>query len=89
MYQKYTHPSNSAVVEKVDKLVNDLPESKPTIATIEDAKAIAEQDGFYEGSKNGDKVLIYTKEKRAIIYSPKSDKIIKDGSVSVDETKQD
>ena len=84
VYSSSRKLSNQEVINKVDILIDDLPKSKPTIATIEDAQAIAEQDGFYEGAKKGDKVLIYTKEKRAIIYSPKGNKIVKDGKVSVD-----
>jgi len=77
--------TNQQVIDKVQSLVGDLPSETPTIATIEDAELSARQDGFYEGSSKGDKVLVYPQSKRAIIYSPDDNKIIKDGSVSVTE----
>ncbi len=74
--------TNQQVIDKVSSLVTDLPTETPTIATIEDAEAIVQTDAFYTGSGNGDKVLVYPQSKRAIIYSPDNNTIVKDGSVS-------
>jgi len=76
--------TNQQVIDKVSSLVENLPENEtPTIATIEDAEAIAKQDSFYEGASDGDKVLVYAQNKRAIIYSPNDNRIVKDGAVSI------
>lgn len=63
------------LVNEVSKLIF-LPEGEdPTIATIADAEKLKEQP-FFARAKNGDKVLIYTKSKKAILYDVESHKIV-------------
>lgn len=52
-----------------------LPDEKPTIATVEDKQKLKEQS-FFKNSQNGDKVLMYTQHKKAILYRPAEDKVI-------------
>ena len=80
-----TELSNSDVVVRVSELVSDLPQENPTIAIINDADALSEQDGFYAGASNGDRLLVYPQSGRAIIYNPDSDSIVKDGAVNISE----
>jgi uncharacterized protein YpmB len=64
-----------SLVRKVGKLVV-LPEGEtPTIATVSDLEALREQ-AFFIGAKVGDKVLIYSNSKKAILFDPKQNKII-------------
>lgn len=58
-----------------------LPEENPTIATITDAENLIQQQPFYAGSQNGDKLLIFPNAKKAIIYSEARDKLINVGPI--------
>ena len=62
-----------------------LPEDEqPTVATISDIEILSEDQPFFEGADNGDKVIVYTQASKAIIYSPQRDVIINVGTVFVD-----
>lgn len=75
-----------ALVEKVSKLIV-LPEGEiPTIATISDLEKLKDQT-FFTDAKNGDKVLIYTNTKKAILYDPVANKIINVAPLSFDDKK--
>ena len=64
-----------------------LPEDEePTVATVSDVDALIEQQPFFNGTQNGDKVLVYVKARKAIIYSPERDVIVNVGAVMVDNT---
>ena len=73
------------LVKKVAKFIS-LPEGElPTIATVSDYKKLKDQP-FFEKSQNGDKVLIYTKAKKAYLYRPSTDKLIDVTIVNVDSS---
>jgi len=52
-----------------------LPNEKPTIATVEDRKKLTDQI-FFKNARNGDKVLMYTQSKKAILYRRSENKVI-------------
>lgn len=57
------------IVAEVGKLIV-LPESEePTVATVSDVEKLRDQ-AFFANAKNGDKVLIYAKAGKAILYDP-------------------
>lgn len=63
------------LVVEVGKLM-DLPTGEnPTIATVTDITKLQDQP-FFAKAKNGDKVLIYTNAKKAILYDPTTKKVI-------------
>jgi len=65
----------TAIIEKISKVM-DLPEGEePTLATVLEADKLREQP-FFTKAENGDKVLIYTQAKKAILYRPSQNKII-------------
>jgi len=66
-----------AVVSVVSKLMV-LPQEDPTIATISDKEKLKDQP-FFTNAVNGDKLLIYTKAQKAIIYRPSTNMIIEAG----------
>ncbi len=75
-----------SLLEKV-KAHMMLPEDEePTVATISDVDALVEQQPFFNGAQNGDKVLVYVKARKAIIYSPERDVIVNVGAVIVDNS---
>ena len=63
------------LVEEVGKLIVLPTDEVPTIATVSDPKALKDKVFFAE-AKQGDKVLIYTNAKKAILYDPVIKKII-------------
>ncbi len=60
---------------EVGKLIELPAGENPTIATISDITKFAGQP-FFQKAKNGDKVLIYTNAKKAILYDPVAHRII-------------
>lgn len=57
------------VVKQVGKLVIVPSDEKPTLATISDISKLKGQE-FFANAANGDKVLVYQKAGKAIIYRP-------------------
>lgn len=71
-----------SLVEKIGKLI-DLPKDEiPTIATVSDKTKLASQP-FFAKAENGDKVLIFNKAKKAIIYRPSINKIIEVSAITL------
>lgn len=77
------------VLGAVGKLL-DLPkDEKPTIATIADKTKIdVKQQPFFTNAANGDKVLLYVKAKKAILFRPSVNKIIEVGTLNVQQQNQ-
>ena len=71
------------LVAKIGKFI-DLPQGEtPTVATVSDPDKLKSQT-FFAKAKKGDKVLIYTNAKKAILYDPTANKILEMSSLSVD-----
>lgn len=61
-----------------------LPEGEePTIATVTDPSKLRDQV-FFSNAKTGDKVLIYTKARKAILYDPKANKLLEVAPLTVE-----
>jgi cytoskeletal protein RodZ len=70
------------LVARVSQLIV-LPEGEvPTIATVQDPELLKEQP-FFAKAKKGDKVLIYTNARKAILYDPVSNKIVEVAPVNI------
>jgi hypothetical protein len=72
---------NEEIVVKVGKLIK-LPNEIPSVATVSDITKLADQT-LFKDAQNGDKVLIFNKAKRAIVYRPSENLIIEIGNVVV------
>lgn len=96
MYPQYLGlPKGNALVQsEIDSLISEvgklieLPvDEKPTVATVSDAEKVRSQ-AFFAKAANGDKVLIYTNAKKAILYRPSEKRIIEVGAVNINQQPQ-
>ena len=72
------------LVSKVAKLLV-LPDETPTVATVADVEALKGQ-AFFAKAVKGDKVLIYTTAKKAILYSVGLNKILEVAPLNIGES---
>ena len=70
------------LVEKVGKLIVLPQGEQPTIAIVSDVTKLRNQP-FFSSAVNGDRVLIYAKAKKAILYDPVANKIKEIGPVDL------
>jgi hypothetical protein len=81
--QKQQSPDDrEKLITQVGKLI-ELPKEEPTIASISDKEKLKNQS-FFENANNGDKVLIFTKAKKAILYRPSINKIIEVSKINLE-----
>ena len=71
-----------ALISEVGSLIALPSDEKPTVATITDVEKLREQT-FFKNAANGDKVLIYTNAKKAILYRPSEKKVLEVGAVNI------
>jgi hypothetical protein len=64
-----------------------IPWEEPIIATINQVDVLIKEQPFYFGAENGDKLLIFPKIQKAIIYSPKKNIIINAGPFAINTEK--
>lgn len=75
------------LVSDVGKLINLPSDEKPTVATVTDASKVKDQP-FFANAKNNDKVLIYQKAAKAILFRPSENRIIEVGAVNINNQTQ-
>lgn len=71
-----------ALKDKVGKLMTLPNDESPVVATIQDKEKLKDQP-FFNDAQNGDKLLIFTNAKKAIIYREADNKIINVGPIAV------
>ena len=85
MYGKVTHKENLdnviVIKNKIAKHVVLPKDEEPALVTIVDKNKVTTP--FLKIAENGDKVLIYQKAKRVIVYRPSIDRILDIGPVSI------
>lgn len=80
-----TKEETSFLVERISKLMDVPQDETPTLATVLDKEKLKDQ-AFFANADNGDKVLIYTKAKKAILFRPSTNKIIDVSPLSLDSS---
>ena len=79
--KKLSNPQESAKLEtdriksEVSSIIEVPADEEPTIATVSDASKLSNQ-AFFAKAQNGDKLVMYSKAKKAILYRPSTKKII-------------
>ncbi len=64
-----------AILDKVGKLIELPTDEEPTVATVTDKEKLKEQK-FFSKAENEDKVIIFVKAQKAILYRPSWNKVI-------------
>jgi hypothetical protein len=73
-----------SIITEVGKLI-DLPANEqPVLATVADTEKLKDQP-FFRKAVNGDKVLIYGSDKRAILYRPSEKRILEVGAININQ----
>ena len=73
--QKVATEEAQMTIELIGELIVLPVDEQPTIATVTDPERLKEQP-FFANAKRGDKVLIYTNARKAILYDPIAHKIV-------------
>ncbi len=63
------------VTGQIGKFVDVPTDEQPSLATITDISKLKDQP-FFKNAKNGDKLIVYNKAQKAILYRPSENKII-------------
>jgi len=71
-----------ALTDSVGQLIELPSDEEPTVATVLDKDKLVDQP-FFENSQNGDKVIIYTKAMKAILFRPEANKIIEVAPIEI------
>ncbi|MDP3993777.1 MAG: hypothetical protein Q8P75_02225 [bacterium] len=71
-----------ALIDKVGQIIVLPQDERPTIATVADPEKLKDQP-FFAKAKRGDRVLIYTTARKAILYDPVGNKIVEVAPVTI------
>lgn len=75
------------LVKQVGELIELPADETPTIATVVDKERLRDQ-AFFARAENGDRVLIYTQARKAVLYRPATGKIIEVAPINIGESQQ-
>jgi len=71
------------LLEELNAILVLPTDEQPTIATVNDIEKLEGQP-FFAKAKVGDKVIIYSKNQKVILYDPEVKKIVEVGSINLD-----
>lgn len=73
-----------ALLKTVGALI-EMPNEAPNIITVQNKDDLVNQP-FFKGVENGDKIIVFSGAKQAIVFRPSSGKIVKVGPVEVSQS---
>ncbi len=85
--QQVATEQTKAVVDKVGKLIALPSDETPSLATVQDKTRLKDQP-FFKNAVNGDKLLLYIKARKAILYRESSNKIIEVAPINITKNQQ-
>ncbi len=77
--------TSARIIGKVANLYMLPTDEEPTVALIQDKNKLGNQD-FFRHAQNGDYLLIYKKEKVALVYREGANKLVAVGPVNIGDT---
>lgn len=93
-YTKYTS-TDSYKATQVEKEAKDLvsevsklmllPDEVPAIFNIQDPEKLISQQLFFKGAQKDDKLMVFQKAGKAVLYSPSRGRIINVGPITFDQ----
>lgn len=78
-------PEVAAITADLGKILLLPKDETPTVATVAKADELKSQ-AFFKDARNGDKVIVYSGQQRAILYRPSTGQIINVAPVSGTDT---
>lgn len=85
--QQVATEQTKAVVDKVGKLIALPSDETPSLATVQDKTRLKDQP-FFKNAVNGDKLLLYIKARKAILYRESNNKIIEVAPINITKNQQ-
>lgn len=82
---KQVEVETKVLIAQVGKLIELPTGENPTVATVSDKTKLLDQP-FFKNAQNGDKVLVYSKAKKAILYRPSINKIVEVSMINIGNT---
>lgn len=80
-----TSEETAQLISNVSALMLLPADEQPTVATVTNLDSLKDQV-FFKNARIGDRVLMYPKNKKAILYSPTENRIIEVAPITFDET---
>lgn len=80
--QQIAQEVTKELIAEVGELILLPADEAPTVATVSDPEKLKDQP-FFANAKAGDKVLIYTKAKKAFLYDPVGHKVVEVAPVNL------
>jgi hypothetical protein len=71
----------NAVIAKV-KALTVLPEEEPVLFTVNDAELLKSQQAFFKDAQNGDVLLVFQNDSKALIFRESTNQIVNAGPIS-------
>lgn len=80
--------TSQRIVSKISDLYIVPTNEEPTVALVQDKSKLGNQE-FFKKAQNGDYLIIYQKDKIALIYREKDNKLVNVGPVNLDDKDQE
>lgn len=74
--QEQAQKELTAIVDSVGKIMVLPKDETPQVAIIQDVDALKKSQDFFTDAQNGDKILVYAKARKAIIYREETNQIV-------------
>lgn len=80
--QEAARAETDRLKQEVGKLIELPADESPTVATVVDASKLKSQ-AFFAKAENGDRVLMFPKAKKAVLYRPSTNKVIEVAPINI------